>query len=31
MNALNEIVNDSEKFGAKIAGIGVAVIKIWRK
>jgi hypothetical protein len=30
MNALNERVNDSTKFGARIAEIGVAVAKIWQ-
>jgi hypothetical protein len=31
MNAWNERVNDSEKFSARIARIGVMVAKIWRK
>jgi hypothetical protein len=29
MNAQNERVNDSEKFGARIAEIRVTVAKIW--
>jgi hypothetical protein len=31
INAWNERVNDSEKFGARIAEIRVAVAKIWWK
>jgi hypothetical protein len=29
MNAQNERVNDYEKFGARIAKIGVATAKVW--
>jgi hypothetical protein len=31
MNARNERVNDSEKFGARSAGIRIVVAKIWSK
>jgi hypothetical protein len=31
MNALDERGSDSENFGARIAEIGVTVVKIWRK
>jgi hypothetical protein len=30
MNALNERVNDSTKFDARITEIGVAIAKIWQ-
>jgi hypothetical protein len=31
MNAQNKRVNDYEKFGARIAKIGVATAKVWRE